>query len=116
MKTGILFLTFFAFIACSNSSSEVIDDKEQPKPGQLGQQVDGSLIADGNSAKTYDLIKRSGYDHEAPGYNYNGKLKSAEVLLKEDGSFEVIRRAETPKDYFATLDGTPEYEKMFGNK
>ena len=45
MKTGILFLTFFAFIACSNSSSEVIDDKEQPKPGQLGQQVDGSLIA-----------------------------------------------------------------------
>lgn len=57
MKTGILFLTFFAFIACSNSSSEVIDDKEQPKPGQLGQQVDGSLIADGNSAKTYDLIK-----------------------------------------------------------
>ena len=38
MKTGILFLTFFAFIACSNSSSEVIDDKEQPKPGQLGQQ------------------------------------------------------------------------------
>lgn len=32
MKTGILFLTFFAFIACSNSSSEVIDDKEQPKP------------------------------------------------------------------------------------
>ena len=40
----------------------------------------------------------------------------AEVLLKEDGSFEVIRRAETPKDYFATLDGTPEYEKMFGNK
>ena len=50
------------------------------------------------------------------GYNYNGKLKSAEVLLKEDGSFEVIRRAETPKDYFATLDGTPEYEKMFVNK
>lgn len=50
------------------------------------------------------------------GYNYNGKLKSAEVLLKEDGSFEVIRRAETPKDYFATLDGTPEYEKMFRNK
>ena len=37
MKTGILFLTFFAFIACSNSSSEVIDDKEQPKPGQLGR-------------------------------------------------------------------------------
>lgn len=48
------------------------------------------------------------------GYNYNGKLWSAEVLLKEDGSWEVIRRAETPKDYFATLDFTPEYKKMFG--
>ena len=50
------------------------------------------------------------------GYNYNGKLRSAEVLLKEDGSFELIRRAETPKDYFATLDGTPEYRKMFGGE
>lgn len=38
------------------------------------------------------------------GYNYNGKLKSAEILLKEDGSFEMIRRAETPSDYFATFD------------
>ena len=40
------------------------------------------------------------------GYNYNGKLRSAEVLLKEDGSFQLIRRAETPKDYFATFDGS----------
>lgn len=39
------------------------------------------------------------------GYNYNGKLRSAEVLLKEDGSFQLIRRAETPEDYFATLSG-----------
>ncbi|MFA9381196.1 MAG: diaminopimelate decarboxylase [Acetanaerobacterium sp.] len=38
------------------------------------------------------------------GYNYNGKLRSAEVLLKEDGSTELIRRAETPADYFATFD------------
>lgn len=38
------------------------------------------------------------------GYNYNGKLRSAEVLLKEDGSTRLIRRAETPKDYFATFD------------
>ncbi|MCD7872709.1 MAG: diaminopimelate decarboxylase [Clostridiales bacterium] len=38
------------------------------------------------------------------GYNYNGKLKSAEILLHPDGSFELIRRAETPKDYFATFD------------
>ena len=38
------------------------------------------------------------------GYNYNGKLRSAEVLLKEDGSFQLISRAETPEDYFATFD------------
>lgn len=38
------------------------------------------------------------------GYNYNGKLRSAEVLLKEDGSFQLIRRAETPEDHFATFD------------
>ena len=38
------------------------------------------------------------------GYNYNGKLRSAEVLLKEDGSHKLIRRAETPSDYFATFD------------
>ncbi len=38
------------------------------------------------------------------GYNYNGKLKSAEILLREDGSAQLIRRAETPEDYFATFD------------
>lgn len=38
------------------------------------------------------------------GYNYNGKLRSAEVLLEKDGSWKLIRRAETPKDYFATFD------------
>ena len=37
------------------------------------------------------------------GFNYNGKLRSAELLLKEDGSVELIRRAETLDDYFATL-------------
>ena len=40
----------------------------------------------------------------AMGYNYNGKLKSAELLLQEDGNVKLIRRAETPKDYFATFD------------
>ena len=40
------------------------------------------------------------------GYNYNGKLRSAEVLLKEDGRFKLIRRAEKPSDYFATFDCT----------
>lgn len=41
------------------------------------------------------------------GYNYNGKLRSAEVLLHEDGTFQLIRRAETPADYFATFDFSP---------
>ncbi|WP_177563653.1 diaminopimelate decarboxylase [uncultured Phascolarctobacterium sp.] len=45
------------------------------------------------------------------GYNYNGKLRSAEVLLKEDGSTELIRRAETPEDYFATFDFTGLFKK-----
>ncbi len=40
----------------------------------------------------------------AMGYNYNGKLKSAEVLYHSDGTAQLIRRAETPKDYFATFD------------
>lgn len=40
------------------------------------------------------------------GYNYNGKLRSAEVLLCQDGSTKLIRRAETPADYFATFDFT----------
>ncbi|MBP3427319.1 MAG: diaminopimelate decarboxylase [Clostridia bacterium] len=38
------------------------------------------------------------------GYNYNGKLRSAEILLQEDGGVRLIRRAETPADYFATFD------------
>ncbi len=46
------------------------------------------------------------------GYNYNGKLWSAEVLLHTDGSWEMIRRPETAKDYFATLDFTDEYACM----
>ncbi len=48
----------------------------------------------------------------AMGYNYNGKLKSAEILLKKDGSFKLIRRAETPKDYFATFDCFDFYNKV----
>ncbi len=48
----------------------------------------------------------------AMGYNYNGKLKSAEVLLHEDGSFDMIRRAETPADYFATFSNLPIYDKL----
>ena len=59
------------------------------------------------------IIHDTGAHGFAMGYNYNGKLKSAEVLLKEDGSFQKIRRAETAKDYFATLDEYPIFDKIF---
>ena len=52
------------------------------------------------------VIHDSGAHGHAMGYNYNGKLRSAEILLKEDGSTQLIRRAETPRDLFATFDFT----------
>ncbi|MCD8151960.1 MAG: diaminopimelate decarboxylase [Clostridiales bacterium] len=52
----------------------------------------------------YLIIHDSGAHGFSMGYNYNGRLRSAEILLKEDGSAQLIRRAETPKDYFATFD------------
>lgn len=55
----------------------------------------------------YLAIHDTGAHGFSMGYNYNGKLRSAELLLKEDGSVQLIRRAETPEDYFATLDLTP---------
>jgi len=50
------------------------------------------------------VIHDTGAHGHAMGFNYNGKLRSAELLLREDGSIELIRRAETLDDYFATLD------------
>lgn len=52
----------------------------------------------------YLVIHDTGAHGFSMGYNYNGKLRSAELLLQEDGSIRMIRRAETPKDYFATFD------------
>ncbi len=54
----------------------------------------------------YLFIHDTGAHGSAMGYNYNAKLWCAELLLKEDGSMELLRRAETEKDYFATLDFT----------
>ena len=51
------------------------------------------------------VIHDTGAHGFAMGYNYNGKLKSSEILLKEDGNTSMIRRAETPEDYLATLEG-----------
>ncbi len=60
----------------------------------------------------YLVIHDTGAHGFAMGYNYNGKLKSAELLLKEDGSVQLIRRAETPRDYFATFDGMDIYGNL----
>ncbi len=50
------------------------------------------------------VIHDTGAHGHAMGFNYNGKLRSAELLLRENGDIKLIRRAETPEDYFSTLD------------
>ncbi len=59
----------------------------------------------------YIYIHDTGAHGHAMGYNYNGKLRSAELLLQENGDVQLIRRAETEKDYFATFDFTGLFEK-----
>ena len=58
----------------------------------------------------YIIIHDTGAHGFSMGYNYNGKLRSAEILLKADGSFKLIRRAEKPQDYFATFDFDEKYK------
>jgi len=60
----------------------------------------------------YLFIHDTGAHGFSMGYNYNGKLWSAELLLREDGSVELIRRAETARDYFATFDNLPVYNEL----
>jgi len=60
------------------------------------------------------FIHDAGAHGFAMGYNYNGKLRSAEILLKEDGSTQMIRRAETPADYFATFEGCAFGKELLG--
>ena len=72
---------------CENNDKFAID-RELPKIDK------GDLL----------VIHDTGAHGFAMGYNYNVKLKSAEILLREDGSTKMIRRAEKPEDYFATLE------------
>jgi len=72
---------------CENSDKFAID-RNLPK-------IDGGDIL---------VIHDTGAHGYAMGYNYNGKLRSAELLLREDGSIKLIRRAETIDDYFSTLN------------
>ena len=57
------------------------------------------------------VIHDTGAHGYSMGYNYNGRLRSAEILIHPDDSFTLIRRAETPDDYFATFDIYPEYRR-----
>ncbi|NLN46811.1 MAG: diaminopimelate decarboxylase [Clostridiaceae bacterium] len=80
---------------CENNDKFAIDRLLPPiEPGDL-------LVIHDTGAHGYSM-----------GYNYNGKLRSAEVLLRADGSVEQIRRAETPRDYFATLDLTGLFDDL----
>ncbi len=72
---------------CENNDKFAIDRK-------LPEVEEGDLM----------VIHDTGAHGYAMGFNYNGKLKSAELLLKKDGTVQLIRRAETMDDYFATLD------------
>ncbi len=58
------------------------------------------------------IIHDTGAHGFAMGYNYNGKLRSSELLLKTDGSVELIRRAEEPRDYFATINFNGLFDKI----
>ena len=60
----------------------------------------------------YLFIHDAGAHGFSMGYNYNGRLRSAEILLQEDGTAKLIRRAETPKDYFATFDCFDFYKNL----
>lgn len=72
---------------CENNDKFAIDRK-------LPELETGDLV----------VIHDTGAHGHAMGFNYNGKLRSAEILLKEDGSTKMIRRAETMDDYFGTLN------------
>ena len=66
----------------------------------------------GISIGDYLCIHDTGAHGFSMGYNYNGRLWSAELLKRMDGSVQMIRRAQEPKDYFATFDCFPVYEKL----
>lgn len=69
---------------------------------ELPRIVDGDLL----------IIHDTGAHGHSMGFNYNGKLRPQELLLRENGRVELIRRAETAEDYFATLDFEPKQLKI----
>jgi diaminopimelate decarboxylase len=80
---------------CENNDKFAIDRK-------LPEIVKGDIL----------FIHDAGAHGFSMGYNYNGKLRSAELLLQENGEVKLIRRAEEPKDYFATFDFSEEFPEL----
>jgi diaminopimelate decarboxylase len=78
---------------CENNDKFAIQ-RELPKIDVAAENDSGDLI----------IIHDAGAHGRAMGFNYNGKLRCGELLLRQDGSIVQIRRAETVEDYFATLD------------
>lgn len=99
--------------------------KEDEKPS-VKYDVVGSLCENNDKFAVDRLLPKLDYGdivvlHDAGGhgfsmgYNYNGKLRSAEIMKCADGSFKMIRRAETPADYFATFDMYDEFKPYLKN-
>ena len=80
---------------CENNDKFAIDRK-------LPEIVKGDIL----------FIHDAGAHGFSMGYNYNGKLRSAELLLQENGEVKLIRRAEEPKDYFATFDFSDDFPEL----
>ena len=94
---------------------EIVVPGKENAPAETVYDVTGSLCENNDKfaiGRVLPLLERgdlvvicdAGAHGHAMGFQYNGKLRSAELLLEEDGSVREIRRAETLDDYFATLD------------
>lgn len=95
----------------------------EDEPHEEKVDVTGSLCENNDKFAVDRMLPRTGIGdllviHDtgahglSMGYNYNGKLRCKEVLWREDGTFSLIRRAETPRDYFATLDTDPAWAAL----
>jgi diaminopimelate decarboxylase len=87
---------------CENNDKFAVQ-RRLPK---IDVQADGTGGQGGSGSGDFIVIHDAGAHGRAMGFNYNGKLRCGELLLRPDGTIKQIRRAETVDDYFATLDLT----------
>jgi diaminopimelate decarboxylase len=86
---------------CENNDKFAVQ-RQLPKIETAAEQTAATAIAGGGG--DFVVIHDTGAHGRAMGFNYNGKLRCGELLLRQDGSIVQIRRPETADDYFATLD------------